>query len=100
MSSSSISSFSYSSSSNHSVSSSILDTKRITKENKEQYLDLNKKLNLLEKKGEEVAVKEMRKYLAYYTKNLKNSSEFRNAVNKLATNDQVIKLLDKYFESL
>ena len=53
MSSSSISSFSYSSSSNHSVSSSILDTKRITKENKEQYLDLNKKLNLLEKKGEE-----------------------------------------------
>ena len=53
MSSSSISSFSYSSSSNHSVSSSILDIKRITKENKEQYLDLNKKLNLLEKKGEE-----------------------------------------------
>ena len=53
MSSSSISSFSYSSSSNYSVSSSILDINRITKENKEQYLDLNKKLNLLEKKGEE-----------------------------------------------
>ena len=69
--------------------------------NEEKLKIIKEHYNLaVEKKGEEVAVKEMRKYLAYYTKNLKNSSEFRNAVNKLETNDQVIKLLDKYFESL
>ena len=52
---------------------------------------------LVEKKGEEVAVKEFRKYLAYYTKGLENSSEFRNEVNKLDTKKQVIDAIDKYF---
>ena len=54
----------------------------------------------VEKKGEEVAVKEMRKYLAYYTKNLKNSSDFRNRVNKLESKKEVIDELNNYFYSL
>jgi len=53
MSSPSISSFSHSSSSDNSINSSILDLKRITDDNQDQYLDLRKKLNLLEKKGKE-----------------------------------------------
>ena len=51
----------------------------------------------VEKKGEEVAVKEMRKYLAYYTKNMPNSSEFRYEVNKLVSQKEVISLLESYF---
>lgn len=54
----------------------------------------------VEKKGEEVAVKEMRKYLAYYTKNMKNSSEFRNMVNKIEGKDDVIQTLNEYFANL
>lgn len=55
---------------------------------------------LVDKKGEEVAVKEFRKYLTYYTKGLSNSSEFRNAVNKLESMTEVIQLIDEYFELL
>lgn len=54
----------------------------------------------VEKKGEEVAVKEMRKYLAYYTKNLPNSSEFRNEVNKLDNKSDVLQALNDYFTNL
>ena len=58
-------------------------------------------LNLLVNyKGEEVAVKEFRKYLSYYTKGLKNSSEFRNQVNKLETKEEVIKIINSYFRNL
>ena len=51
----------------------------------------------VEKKGEEVAVKEKRKYLAYYTKNMPNSSEFRYEVNKLVSQKEGISLLESYF---
>lgn len=64
----------------------------------EKHTIIKEHLNLLvEKKGEEVAVKEFRKYLAYYTKGLKNSSEFRNEANKLNTKEQVIDVIDRYF---
>lgn len=51
----------------------------------------------IENKGEEVAVKEMRKYIAYYTKNMPNSSDFRNEVNKTLSANEVILMLEKYF---
>ena len=51
----------------------------------------------VEKKGEEVAVKEMRKHLAYYTKNMKNSSEFRNMINRLDNKSDVVQALNDYF---
>ena len=54
----------------------------------------------VEKKGEEVAVKEFRKYLAYYTKGMKNSSEFRNNINKLENKNDVIQALNDYFTNL
>ena len=74
----------------------------LDKPSKEEKLSVIKEhLNLLvDKKGEEVAVKEFRKYLAYYTKGLSNSSEFRNAVNKLDSKTEVIQLIDTYFASL
>lgn len=53
-----------------------------------------------ESKGEYIAVREMRKHIAAYTKNLPNSSEFRNSLNKLEKNKDVIKALEEYFNVL
>lgn len=66
--------------------------------NKEKLEIIKEHYNLaIENKGEEVAIKEMRKYLAYYTKNMANSSEFRYEVNKLESQKEVISLLESYF---
>ena len=66
--------------------------------NKEKLEIIKDHYNLaIENKGEEVAIKEMRKYLAYYTKNMANSSEFRYEVNKLVSQKKVISLLESYF---
>lgn len=53
----------------------------------------------VEEKGE-IAVKELRKHIAWYTKNLKNSSEFRNSINKIETKEELINKLDEYFKTL
>ena len=53
----------------------------------------------VEEKGE-IAIKELRKHIAWYTKNLKNSSEFRNSINMIETKEQLIKTLNEYFETL
>ena len=67
----------------------------------------SKRLNIIkehidlavEEKGE-IAIKELRKHIAWYTKNLKNSSEFRNSINMIETKEQLIKTLNEYFETL
>ena len=53
----------------------------------------------VEEKGE-IAIKELRKHIAWYTKNLKISSEFRNSINMIETKEQLIKTLNEYFETL
>ena len=53
----------------------------------------------VEEKGE-IAIKELRKHIAWYTKNLKNSSEFRKSINMIETKEQLIKTLNEYFETL
>lgn len=53
----------------------------------------------VEEKGE-MAIKELRKHIAWYTKNLKNFSEFRNSINMIETKEQLIKTLNEYFETL
>ena len=53
----------------------------------------------VEEKGE-IAIKELRKHIAWYTKNLKNSSDFRNSINMIETKEQLIKTLNEYFETL
>ena len=57
-------------------------------------------LNLLvEEKGEDVAIKEFRKHLAAYSKNLPNSSNFRVKVNAIDDRKNLEKTLDEYFEA-
>ena len=61
---------------------------------------IQKHINLtVEIKGEN-ALKELRKHIAWYTKNLKNSSEFRNSINKIEDKDELLKKVNEYFTSL
>lgn len=53
----------------------------------------------VEEKGE-IAVKELRKHIAWYTKSLKNSSEFRDSINKIETKEELINKIETYFKSL
>lgn len=53
----------------------------------------------VEEKGE-IAVKELRKHISWYTKNLKNSSEFRNCINQIETKEELLAKLDEYFKTL
>ena len=68
--------------------------------NDEKLTIIKKHIDLaVEEKGE-IAIKELRKHIAWYTKNLKNSSEFRNSINKIETKEELILKIEEYFKSL
>lgn len=54
----------------------------------------------IEEKGEQTAVKELRKHISWYIKNCKDASRFRDVVNKIETRQELEKALKEYFESL
>ena len=54
----------------------------------------------IEEKGEIVAIKEFRKHLSAYSKNLPNSSSFRSKVNKIEDKNNLEKELDEYFANI
>ena len=70
--------------------------------------NLQEKLEVIKKhiqlavkhKGENVAIHEIRKHISWYTKNLPNSSEFRNKANHTENSQELIALIDEYFNSL
>ena len=74
---------------------------KLPKPTNEEKLEVIKQhINLaVEEKGE-IAVKELRKHIAWYTKNLKNSSEFRNKINTIEQEDKLINYIDEYFKTL
>ena len=51
----------------------------------------------LQEKEEITAIREMRKHIAWYTKNMPNSSEFRNEINKIEDKDALIKKVEEFF---
>ena len=55
---------------------------------------------LIEEKGEYIAIREMRKYICWYIKNLKESSKVRQEINTLETRQEVINCLVEYFKTL
>lgn len=65
-------------------------------------LDIIKEhLNLeIIEKGESVAIREMRKHISAYTKNLKDSSKFRVEMNKIEDKQKLINLLEDYFMNI
>ena len=52
----------------------------------------------IQDKGELTAIKEMRKHIAYYTKNLKNASSFRCFINTIESKEELIHNLEDFFE--
>ena len=54
----------------------------------------------IQEKSELVAIHEIRKHVSWYTKNLPNASEFRNRVNHTETSQELLHLIDEYFDSL
>jgi tRNA-dihydrouridine synthase B len=69
---------------------------------------IQERLNVMKKhielavadKGENVATHELRKHISWYTKNLKNSSEFRSKVNSVENSDELLKIVNEYFNQL
>lgn len=51
----------------------------------------------LNEKGEYTGIREFRKHIAYYTKGLPNSSEFRNKFNTLENKNDIINLINNYY---
>lgn len=52
----------------------------------------------IEQKGEYVAIREMRKHISGYTKNLPNSSKFREEMNKIEDKEELIKYITEYLK--
>jgi len=51
---------------------------------------------MIEEKGEYVAIREMRKHISGYTKNLPNSSKFREEMNKIENKEELINYITEY----
>ena len=69
--------------------------------NQEKYEILKEHIELdIRYKGEAVALNEMRKHISWYTKNMPNSSSFRNYINKINTKDELISVIKEYFETI
>ncbi len=66
--------------------------------NEEKLRVIKKQIQLeLDNKPEVTAIREMRKHIAWYTKNMPNSSEFRCEINKIEDKEQLVKIVEDYF---
>ena len=66
--------------------------------NKEKLRVIKEQIELeLENKPEVTAIREMRKHIAWYTKNMPNSSEFRCEINKIEDKELLMKTVEEYF---
>ena len=76
-----------------------IEPEKITNEEKIAMAQKHTEL-LIDLKGEEVAIKEMRSHTAYYLKNLPGSIEIKPKIFKIKTKEELFKLLDEYLESM
>ncbi len=74
---------------------------KLKQPSKEEKLEIiNQHIQLaVEEKGE-IAIKELRKHIAWYTKNLKNSSEFRNLINHIENKSHLLQEIENYFNKI
>lgn len=65
----------------------------------ERYNTMVRHINMeIEERGEEVAIKEMRKQLSWYIKNLKDASNMRDRINKIISKEELLEEIKEYFE--
>lgn len=68
--------------------------------NQEKLEVIKEHIKLATKENKQAVVFELRKHIAWYTKNLKNSSEFRNSINKIENEEELIEKINEYFKTL
>lgn len=69
--------------------------------NKDKLDIIKEHLNLaIEEKGEYIAIREMRKHICWYIKNMKDSSKLRERVNKIEKTEELITCLEEYFNNI
>ena len=69
--------------------------------NSERLETIIEHINLaVKEKGENIAIKEMRKHLAYYVRNTKDASKIREKINKINEKDELIDCLSEYFRNI
>lgn len=81
---------------------SYLKNEEVKEVSKEEKLDtMIKHINLeVEQKGEEVGIKELRKHMCAYIKNLPNSASLREKINRIDVKDELISCLTEYFRGI
>ena len=52
----------------------------------------------LQQKPEFTAIREMRKHISWYTKNMPNSSEFRKKINEIENKEELFEEIEKFFK--
>lgn len=69
--------------------------------NEEKLKTIKEHIDLeIAEKGEYIGIREMRKHISWYIKNLKDSSKVREKINTLESKQEVIDCLNEYFKSL
>ena len=69
--------------------------------NKEKIDVILEHINLaIAEKGENIAIKEMRKHLAYYVRNGKDASKLREKINKINKKQELVDCLKEYFKDI
>ena len=69
--------------------------------NKQKLEVIKEHINLqVKEKGEYIGIREMRKHICWYLKNLKDSSKIREKINKIEYANEVIACLEEYFNSI
>ncbi len=68
--------------------------------NKEKIEIIKEHINLaVEEKGESIAIKELRKHMACYIKNMKDATKMREYINKIETKKELIEKLEEMFKN-
>lgn len=66
--------------------------------NSEKFEVIKKHIQLaISEKGETVGINEMRKHISAYTKNMSDSSNFRNQINHITNYQELMKEIEKFF---
>ena len=69
--------------------------------NEEKLKVILEHINLaIEEKGENIAIKEMRKHLAYYVRNGKDASKLRERINRIDKKQELVDCLNEYFKKI
>lgn len=55
---------------------------------------------LMDLKGEYIAVREMRKHIAWYVKGMKNAAKIRNEINKIDDASEMRKIINAGFRTI